>query len=287
MKWHKRDSNESEKPHVVELMQRHGWRGYFFWSHLNDMLARYFNFWCPGSYKFKTSIFYAFFYPHIKDKRTIRKMMSYLNEEGIVFSLITGHDIYIRYSGMEEKAREHTRKQLLRAKEKGIEEPNVHQNVHFMCTQMLPFHANAIPSLARRCAEDKEFRSKLVRTKGRTSSPDIASLLLETNNNLDTKGEDRGNEEEREGNSSLGAEVKEKSKPKRAKKPKVDAGESAFNLLSHYEERLASAKNIYGTWKKQNPGKKNKEFEEHIKYLNGEIAGCKNRQGNQPAGARP
>ena len=161
-KWIEWARNESELPHVVELYERHGIHAYFFWMRLNEMLAQHFNFWVPGCYKFSTTIFYAFFYPQIKDPRTLRKMMDYLNEQQIVLHAITGRTIYLYYPEMKERLDRYTKTLKKKAEENGKAAPNSASELAFWCMKMLPFYAKLMPELAKQCAEDKEFKSNLL-----------------------------------------------------------------------------------------------------------------------------
>lgn len=161
-KWIEWASNESKHAHVVELYNQHGLRAYFFWMTLNETLAQYFNFWAPGCYKFNTTIFYAFFQPQIKDPRTLRKMLDYLNEEHVVFHAITGRTVYLYYPGIEERMDKYTKTLRKRAEENGKTAPKSASELAFWCAQMLPFYARTMPAIAKRCAEDKEFKAKLL-----------------------------------------------------------------------------------------------------------------------------
>ena len=142
MKWHKRDADEHRKRHVVELYQRHGFIGTFFWDHLTDLLTEFFNFWCPGCYQFKASIFYAYFQPHIKDPRTIRKMLSFLNGDKIITSSIGKGEIYLYYPGIIDKADEYTKKCQKRAEDKKQEQPEPARDLAFCCNEMQKYNTS-------------------------------------------------------------------------------------------------------------------------------------------------
>lgn len=136
MKWHKRDADEHRKPHVLELYRRHELQGFFFWDHLVDLLTRDFNFWCAGCYKFQTTIFYAYFYPYIKDARTIRKMLRFLNDEKVIISSIGGRVLYMYYFDIIEKADEYTKRCLKRAEDNKREQPESARVLTFECDEM-------------------------------------------------------------------------------------------------------------------------------------------------------
>lgn len=157
MKWHKRDTDEHEKSHVVELYRRHGVIGVWFWDHLNDVLAKYFNFWCPGCYKFSTTIFYAFFYPQFEDKqhRLIKKIMKFLNEENVIASSIGGRTIYIHYPDIIERTDEYTERCLKKAKDRKQEQPESARNCASECEQMSLYRASRVHSDARTFFENK------------------------------------------------------------------------------------------------------------------------------------
>jgi hypothetical protein len=157
LRWHKRDADEHRKPHVVELYQRHGLQGLFFWDHLNDLLTEYFNFWCPGCYKFKTSIFYAYFYPYIKDKkyRMIKKMLRFLNDEKIIISSIGARTLYLYYPDIIDKADEYTKKCQKRAEDKEQEQPESARELAFECEQMSLYGASRMQDDARTFFEKK------------------------------------------------------------------------------------------------------------------------------------
>ena len=144
MKWHKRDAVEHRKAHVVELWQRHGFKGIFFWDHLNDLFAEYFNFWCPGCYQFKTSIFYAFFQPQIKDPRFIRKMLEFLSEEKIItISLVKG-EVYIYYPDIIKKADRYTQARLKDAEDRKLEQPKSARNLASRLLATQEFNASGV-----------------------------------------------------------------------------------------------------------------------------------------------
>lgn len=155
MKWYKRDAEEHRKPHVVELYQRHGLKGIFFWDHLNDLLAEYFNFWCPGCYKFKTSIFYAFFQPQIKDPRFMRKMLSFLNEEGVIINSSGKGEIYLYYPDFIKKADEYTKKCLKKAEDNEQEQPESARDLAFCCNAMQKYNASGVYHNANDFVENK------------------------------------------------------------------------------------------------------------------------------------
>lgn len=161
MRWHKRDVNEHRKDHVVELFQRHGLQGVFFWDHLNDLLAEKFDFWCPGCYKFKTSIFYAEFYPQISDPthhRLIKKIMAFLNDENIITSSIGGRMLYIYYPDIIERAKEYTRLSLKRAEEHGQEQPERARELTSECELMPSHRASKVHDEARTFFENKRVK---------------------------------------------------------------------------------------------------------------------------------
>jgi len=139
MRWYKRDTDEHQKPHVVELYQRHGLQGLFFWDRLNDVLAKHFDFWCPGCYKFKKSIFYAFFYPQISDfshHRLIKKMLAFLNDEKIILSSQGKSVIYLHYPDIIKRADVYMRRCLKKAEEKEQECPKRASELTSECEQM-------------------------------------------------------------------------------------------------------------------------------------------------------
>lgn len=136
MKWHKRDADEHRKPHVIELYRRHGLIGIFFWDRLSDLLTEYFNFWCPGCYKFQTMIFYAYFYPQIKDPRLIRKMMKFLNDDNVITSSSGGRTLYIYYPDIIDKADEYTKKCQKKAEDRKQECPESANLMTFECNEM-------------------------------------------------------------------------------------------------------------------------------------------------------
>ena len=157
MKWHKRNADTHRQPHVVELYQRHGHKGLFFWDHLTDLLTEYFNFWCPGCYKFKTTIFYAHFYPYIKDERhrLIKKIMKFLNDEGIVTSSQGKSVIYIYYPAIIEQADRYTQERLKAAEGRKQEQPEGARECALECEQMHRFGASRVQSNARRYFTNK------------------------------------------------------------------------------------------------------------------------------------
>jgi len=136
LKWYKRDVDELEKSHVLELYRKHELKGLFFWDRLNDLLAEKFNFWCPGCYKFQTMIFYAYFYPQIKDPRLIRKMLKFLNDDNVITSSIGGRVIYLYYPDIIEKADIYTKRCQKRAEEKKQEQPESANLLTFECNEM-------------------------------------------------------------------------------------------------------------------------------------------------------
>lgn len=155
MRWHKRDADEHRKPHVVELYQRHGLQGLFFWNHLNDLFTEYFNFWCPGCYKFKTSIFYAFFVPQIQDPRTIRKMLSFLNGDKILTVSIGKGEIYLYYPDIIERADEYTMKCLKKAEDNKQEQPESARDLAFCCDEMQKYNTSDMHRHAKESIEYK------------------------------------------------------------------------------------------------------------------------------------
>jgi len=122
--------------HVVELSRRHGLQGVFFWDHLMDLLTKNFNFWCPGCYKFQTSIFYIYFQPHIKDPRMIRKMLNFLNDDKIIINSIGKRLLYLYYPDIIERTDTYTKRCLKRAEEKEQEQPESARNLTFECNEM-------------------------------------------------------------------------------------------------------------------------------------------------------
>lgn len=160
MRWHKRDANEHRKPHVVDLWQRHGLQGVFFWDHLNDLLTEYFDFWCPGCYEFRTTIFYAYFHPQIDDKqnRLIKKMLSFLNDEKIITSSSGRRLLYIYYPDIIERAKEYTRLSLERAKERGQEQPESARVRASECDLMHSYSASKVQGDARTFFENKRVK---------------------------------------------------------------------------------------------------------------------------------
>ena len=158
MKWYKRDVNESRKPHVFELYHRHGFPGLFFWSRLNDLLAECFNFWCPGCYRFKPSIFYAVFQPQIKDPRTIKKMLIFLNSDKILTVSIGGRELYLYYPDIIERAAEYTTRRLRRAEERGEEQPETARDIAFCCAEMQSYNASDVHLYARDSIENKRVK---------------------------------------------------------------------------------------------------------------------------------
>lgn len=142
MKWYKRDADEHEKLHVVELAQRHGLQGLFFWDHLMDLLTKNFNFWCPGYYKFRTKIFNIYFQPYIKDPRTIKLMLNYLNDEKIILSSVDKRFLYLYYDDIIEKADRYTKARMKDAENRKQEMPKSAWNLTFECTR----HARKIAS---------------------------------------------------------------------------------------------------------------------------------------------
>ena len=160
MKWHKRDADEHRKSHVVELYQRHGHKGLFFWNHLTDLLTEYFNFWCPGSYKFKTSIFYAYFHPFIKDPRFMRKMLEFLTEEKIIISSVGKSNIYMYYPAIVEQADAYTKRRLKEAEDKEEEQPESARELASLITAMQKYDASAIRRYAKEIIEFKGDKPK-------------------------------------------------------------------------------------------------------------------------------
>jgi hypothetical protein len=162
MKWFKHDSDESESPLVVELIEGHSLRGHYFWIRLNEILAKYFNSWCPGCYRFKTRIFYAFFYPHIKDNRTMRKMLDFIHHKHKVYSHITGSNIYIYYPDIIIKADRYTQEEIRKRKERGEEQPDDARGLAFLCTNFAPDRSKTLDNIANDSAKNKEVKSKLM-----------------------------------------------------------------------------------------------------------------------------
>jgi hypothetical protein len=155
VKWYKRDANESRKSHVIELYQRHGFKGLFFWSRLNDLLAEYFNFWCPGCYKFKTSIFYAFFMPEIQDPRTIRKMLSFLHGDKILNVSIGKSELYLHYPDIIERADVYTKRCLKKAEDSKQEQPESARDLAFWCNEMQKYSTKDMRRVAKEFIENK------------------------------------------------------------------------------------------------------------------------------------
>ena len=155
MKWHKRDADEHRKGHVAELYQRHGLQGIFFWDHLNDLLTERFNFWCPGCYKFKTSIFYAHFQPMIKDPRLIRKMLRLLHGDKILTVSIGKGEIYLYYSDIIDKADEYTKKCQKKAEDKKQEQPESARDLTSTCNEMQRNNTSDMHRRAREYLENK------------------------------------------------------------------------------------------------------------------------------------
>lgn len=155
MKWYKRDGDEHRKPHVVELYQRHDLQGIFFWDHLNDLLAEYFNFWCPGCYKFKASIFYAHFQPQIKDPRTIRKMLSFLHGDKIITSSIGKGEICLYYPDIIEKADKYARERVRDAENRKQEQPESARDLTSECNEMQKNNTSDMHRRAREYLENK------------------------------------------------------------------------------------------------------------------------------------
>lgn len=155
MKWYKRDAGEHRKAHVVELYQRHSLQGIFFWDHLNDLLTECFNFWCPGCYQFKTSIFYAHFQPQIKDPRTIRKMLNFLHGDKILTVSIGKGEIYLHYPDIIEKADKYTRERLRDAENRKQEQPESARDLAFCCNEMQKYNTSDMRLHAREYIENK------------------------------------------------------------------------------------------------------------------------------------
>lgn len=155
MKWYKRDADESRKAHVIELYQRHGFKGIFFWDRLNEILAEYFNFWCPGCYKFKTSIFYASFMPQILDHRTIKKMLKFLDGDKILTVSIGKSEVYLYYPDIIEKADEYTKKCLKKAEDHKQEQPETARDLAFCCNEMQKYNTSGGYPHAKEFVENK------------------------------------------------------------------------------------------------------------------------------------
>ena len=162
MKWFKHDSDDSESPLVVELIERHGLRGHYFWIRLNEILAKYFNSWCPGCYRFKTRIFYAFFYPHIKDHRTMRTMLDLIHYKHKVYSHITGSNIYIYYPDIIKKADRYTREEIRKRKERGEEQPDDARGLAFVCFNFVASRSKTLHKFANDFVKNKEVNTKLM-----------------------------------------------------------------------------------------------------------------------------
>lgn len=162
MRWWKANSDESESPLVVELIEKHGLKGHYFWVRLNEVLSKHFNSWCPGCYRFKTKIFYAFFYPQIKDKRTIRTMMDFIHYQYKVYSQITGLNIYIYYPGIIKKADRYAQEELRKRKERGEEQPEDARECAFLCTHFAPNRSKTLDKFASGFVENKELKDKLM-----------------------------------------------------------------------------------------------------------------------------
>ena len=161
MKWWKHDSNDSESPMVVELIEKHGLKGHYFWMKINEVLATYFNPWCPGCYKFKTRIFYAFFYPYIRDKRTMRAMLDLLHSEHRVFSHITGLTIYIYFPEIIKKADNYAREAIRKKKEGGEEQPDDARELAFLCANFAPNRSKTLNKFASGFIEKKGLKGKM------------------------------------------------------------------------------------------------------------------------------
>ena len=162
MKWFKFDSNDSESPLVIELIERHGLKGHYFWVRMNEVLAQFFNVWCPGCYCFTTKMFYAFFYPHIRDKRTLRKMLDFLHLKYMIFSHITGLNIYVYYPDIIKKADRYTSEAIRKKKERGEEQPDDARWRAFLCTNFAPDRSKTLDNLANDFVKNKEVNTKLM-----------------------------------------------------------------------------------------------------------------------------
>ena len=155
MKWFKHDSDDSESTLVVELIERHGLRGHYFWIRLNEILAKHFNSWCPGCYRFNTRILYSFFYQHIKDHRTMRKMLDLIHHRHKIYSQITGLKIYLYYPDIIKRADMYTKEEIRKRKERGEEQPIDAKELAFLCSNFVASRSKTLGMFVNDSAKNK------------------------------------------------------------------------------------------------------------------------------------
>ena len=123
MPWFEVPSDEIDDPHIQELIARFSTRGYFLRDHLNRLLARHFNVYAPGSYRFTIQSFSRNFIPPLRSKREVFEIMDFLmNDINEIWYKIDGNRIEITSHLMEKRASRYTKNVLSKLEKEQEEE---------------------------------------------------------------------------------------------------------------------------------------------------------------------
>ncbi len=93
-------SDDKEVQSLIGMNKRH-----WFYFKTMEIIMENFDIWNPGALKTKLNYFCALFLPHLKQKRSIVRLLEILNEQKLIYSWIEGDDV-ILYSPYVERVTE-------------------------------------------------------------------------------------------------------------------------------------------------------------------------------------
>ena len=164
MKWFKSYTDEDESPFMGELTSLFGLKGYYFYKRTLGLMAKHFDIFNPGCKKFNKQYFYQQYYPAIKDRRTVEKMLKFAQSQLEIFYFEDGSDIVLYCPSIEKRADTYTIRAFKDVAEKDKEIALNVGFLHELCTKHAQKIAHEVYFSAKESAENKEDKQKTVRT---------------------------------------------------------------------------------------------------------------------------